>query len=314
VALATASRPGAPAPDVLEVPGDTPPEREQARALTERLAVEAPATSVAIRLTPAGIQTADAVSIAPIVHWVANDSAPPADLLTSVVDHKRALFLETSATSGPLDPAVDRLVSWAHVARAAGVDAPILALTTDAASVTIRAYRLLAARLARDGLACPLHLVAPAEANPYERLLRGSVALGSLLCDGIGDSVEVRGGEDPAAIRLAFNILQASGARISKTEYVACPSCGRTLFDLQPVTDRIKTVTGHLTGVKIAIMGCIVNGPGEMADADFGYVGGAPGKVNLYVGKECVEKNVPQDEADERLIALIKSHGRWTEE
>jgi (E)-4-hydroxy-3-methylbut-2-enyl-diphosphate synthase len=108
-------------------------------------------------------------------------------------------------------------------------------------------------------------------------------------------------------------VLQASGARISKTEYVACPSCGRTLFDLQPVTDRIKSVTAHLTGVKIAIMGCIVNGPGEMADADFGYVGGAPGRVNLYVGKECVEKNVPQEEADDRLIALLKAHGAWQE-
>jgi len=155
--------------------------------------------------------------------------------------------------------------------------------------------------------------VAPAETNPYERLLRASVALGSLLCDGIGDSVEIRGGDDPSSVRLAFNLLQATGARISKTEYVACPSCGRTLFDLQPVTDQIKTVTGHLTGVKIAIMGCIVNGPGEMADADFGYVGGAPGKVNLYVGKECVEKNVPQAEADARLTDLIKAHGRWTD-
>src|SRR5436305_11211369 len=111
----------------------------------------------------------------------------------------------------------------------------------------------------------------------------------------------------------AVNIDQADGAHISKEEYDAYPSCCRTLFDHQPVTDQIKTVTGHLTGVRIAIMGCIVNGPGEMADADFGYVGGAPGKVNLYVGKECVEKNVPQAEADDRLVALIKSHGRWTE-
>ena len=139
------------------------------------------------------------------------------------------------------------------------------------------------------------------------------MALGGLLCDGIGDSVEVRGADERPTTRLAFNVLQASGARISKTEYVACPSCGRTLFDLQPVTDQIKHVTGHLTGVKIAIMGCIVNGPGEMADADFGYVGGAPGMVNLYVGKEVVEKNVPQAEADQKLIDLIKAHGRWTE-
>ena len=314
VALATASRPGAPAPDVVEVPGDTPAQRERAQALVDRLAVEAPDVRVSIRVTPAANDPAGAVAVAPIVHWISDDGAPPADLLRAVVDLERVLILETSALSLPLDPSVDRLVAWAGAATAAGVGAPILAFATDDASVTIRGYRLLAARLARGGLSCPLHLVAPAESSPYGRLLRGSVALGSLLCDGIGDSVEVRGGDDAPAIRLAFNILQATGARISKTEYVACPSCGRTLFDLQPVTDRIKSVTGHLTGVKIAIMGCIVNGPGEMADADFGYVGGAPGKVNLYVGKECVEKNVPQDEADERLIALIRAHGRWTDE
>jgi (E)-4-hydroxy-3-methylbut-2-enyl-diphosphate synthase len=114
-------------------------------------------------------------------------------------------------------------------------------------------------------------------------------------------------------MRLAFNVLQAAGARVSKTDYVACPSCGRTLFDLQSTTARIKARTDHLKGVKIAIMGCVVNGPGEMADADFGYVGGAPGQVNLYVGKECVDRGVPEAEADERLIALIKSRGRWTE-
>ena len=99
--------------------------------------------------------------------------------------------------------------------------------------------------------------------------------------------------------------------RITKTEYVSCPSCGRTLFDLQSTTERIRSKTGHLKGVKIAIMGCIVNGPGEMADADFGYVGGAPGKINLYVGKECVKKNIPFEESDLKLIELIKEHGKW---
>jgi (E)-4-hydroxy-3-methylbut-2-enyl-diphosphate synthase len=107
--------------------------------------------------------------------------------------------------------------------------------------------------------------------------------------------------------------LQGAGARISKTEFVACPSCGRTLFDLQTTTQRIREKTGHLKGVKLAIMGCIVNGPGEMADADFGYVGGAPGKINLYVGKNCVAYNIPQAEADGRLVALIKEHGKWTD-
>ncbi len=114
-------------------------------------------------------------------------------------------------------------------------------------------------------------------------------------------------------MRLSFNILQASRLRISKAEFIACPSCGRTLFDLQETTQRIKTKTNHLKGVKIAIMGCIVNGPGEMADADFGYVGGGPGRIHLYVGKDCVEKNIPSEIADEKLIELIKKHNRWVE-
>src|SRR5205823_810963 len=94
---------------------------------------------------------------------------------------------------------------------------------------------------------------------------------------------------------------------------IACPGCGRTLFDLESTTERIQRRTGHLRGIKIAVMGCIVNGPGEMADADFGYVGGAPGRVNLYVGKDLIERNVPQRQADERLEALIRSSGRWHE-
>jgi (E)-4-hydroxy-3-methylbut-2-enyl-diphosphate synthase len=106
---------------------------------------------------------------------------------------------------------------------------------------------------------------------------------------------------------------QVAALRITKTEYVSCPSCGRTLFDLQSTTERIRSKTGHLKGVKLAIMGCIVNGPGEMADADFGYVGGAPGKINLYVGKECVEKGIDFAIADERLIQLIKTHGKWVD-
>ena len=100
---------------------------------------------------------------------------------------------------------------------------------------------------------------------------------------------------------------------ISKTEYISCPSCGRTLFDLQETTAKIRAVTNHLKGVKIAIMGCIVNGPGEMADADFGYVGGAPGKINLYVGKTAIKFNIPEAEAVDRLVDLIREHGKWVE-
>jgi len=145
-------------------------------------------------------------------------------------------------------------------------------------------------------------------------LLVSSTNIGSLLCDGIGDAILVQGEEAPGqALRISYNILQAAGARIFKTDYVACPSCGRTLFNLQTTTARIKAGTMHLKGVKIAIMGCIVNGPGEMADADFGYVGGAPGKVNLYVGKTPVKFNIPEGEAVERLQDLIREHGKWVD-
>ena len=145
-------------------------------------------------------------------------------------------------------------------------------------------------------------------------LLTAATNIGSLLCDGIGDAVLIQGEEAPGqALRLSYNTLQAAGSRIFKTDYVACPSCGRTLFNLQTTTAKIKAATAHLKGVKIAIMGCIVNGPGEMADADFGYVGGAPGKVNLYVGKTAVKFNIPEAEAVERLQDLIREHGKWVE-
>jgi (E)-4-hydroxy-3-methylbut-2-enyl-diphosphate synthase len=145
-------------------------------------------------------------------------------------------------------------------------------------------------------------------------LLAAATNIGSLLCDGIGDAILIQGEDAPGqALRLSYNILQAAGSRIFKTDYVACPSCGRTLFNLQTTTARIKAATMHLKGVKIAIMGCIVNGPGEMADADFGYVGGAPGKVNLYVGKNAVKFNIPEADAVERLQDLIREHGKWVE-
>jgi (E)-4-hydroxy-3-methylbut-2-enyl-diphosphate synthase len=183
----------------------------------------------------------------------------------------------------------------------------------------ITAFRLLAAKLKRLGRNNPVLLkdcinseILPNE--PKIALLRASVVIGSLLADGIGDAVLVRGESGGGqSLRLAYNILQAAGCRSFKTDYVACPSCGRTLFNLQTVTARIKSRTEHLKGVKIAIMGCIVNGPGEMADADFGYVGGAPNKINLYVGKTPIKFNIPEAEAVERLVDLIKEHNKWVE-
>ncbi len=152
------------------------------------------------------------------------------------------------------------------------------------------------------------------ETDFLRALLPASRNLGSLLCDGIGDAILVRGETAPGqSLRLAYNILQAAGTRIFKTDYVACPSCGRTLFNLQLTTQKIRAATGHLKGVRIAVMGCIVNGPGEMADADFGYVGGAPGKINLYVGKTAVKFNIPEAEAVGRLTDLIREHGKWVD-
>ena len=183
----------------------------------------------------------------------------------------------------------------------------------------ITAFRLLAGQLKAAGANNPILLkdclsFNETQLEPNVALLRAAVTIGSLLCDGIGDAILVRGESGAGqSLRLAYNILQAAGCRSFKTDYVACPSCGRTLFDLQEVTARIKTRTDHLKGVKIAIMGCIVNGPGEMADADFGYVGGAPGKINLYVGKTAVRMNIPEVEAVESLVDLIREHGKWVE-
>jgi len=181
-------------------------------------------------------------------------------------------------------------------------------------------YRALAREATKLGLAAPIwirHTAAQVilpENFFTARLLEASMVAGNLLCDGLGDflSVETEPDRDKT-VALTYNILQGARTRSTKTEFVACPSCGRTLFDLQTTTQRIKGRTGHLKGVTIAVMGCIVNGPGEMADADFGYVGGAPAKVNLYVGKECVKYNIPEVEAVDKLVDLIREHGKWVE-
>ena len=146
-------------------------------------------------------------------------------------------------------------------------------------------------------------------------IIEASAECGALLSSGLAEGILLRAAHPASALsQLSFAILQACRMRLSKTEFISCPGCGRTLFNLREVSERIRNKTSHLPGVKIAIMGCIVNGPGEMADADFGYVGSASGKIDLYVGKTCVEKGVTSTIAEEKLIALIKAHGRWTNE
>jgi (E)-4-hydroxy-3-methylbut-2-enyl-diphosphate synthase len=201
------------------------------------------------------------------------------------------------------------------VARTNSSPTPLLVTVADSCDLgVIDAFRQLASVLDPRHPILLKDTFSPGGSDFLGNLLTASTNIGSLLCDGIGDAVLIQGESAPGqSLRLAHNILQAAGVRIFKTDYVACPSCGRTLFNLQETTARIKAATSHLKGVKIAIMGCIVNGPGEMADADFGYVGGAPGKVNLYVGKTPVKFHIPQTEAVDRLVDLIKEHNRWVD-
>ena len=225
-------------------------------------------------------------------------------------DYKPELIIENCGLVG-VDPR-----DAATVARVNSSPVPLFVTIPDSCDLpVIGAYRLLASLLeARHPILLKDTFTPSAATDFVYNLLNAATNIGSLLCDGIGDAVLVQGEEAPGqSLRIAYNILQAAGVRIFKTDYVACPSCGRTLFNLQETTARIKAATSHLKGVKIAIMGCIVNGPGEMADADFGYVGGAPGKVNLYVGKTPVKFNIPQAEAVDRLVDLIREHGRWVE-
>lgn len=180
--------------------------------------------------------------------------------------------------------------------------------------------RMFAATLAELKISAPIWLKfdKSAAVNPdggeMPLLGEASIYIGSLLVDGIGDiaSVEITGDAQKDA-QYCLAILQGARTRRSKAEYIACPSCGRTLYDIQEAFAKIQSATSHLKDITIGVMGCIVNGPGEMADADFGYVGGAAGKINLYKNRECVERNIPQEESIERLVALIKKEGRWSD-
>ncbi|WAC20110.1 (E)-4-hydroxy-3-methylbut-2-enyl-diphosphate synthase [Luteolibacter sp. SL250] len=231
--------------------------------------------------------------------------------IASMGDFKPEIILEKSGVI-EIDPRDEAAVSHLN-----DLTEPHLVTVKDGIGLeVIHAFRQLAFEvdprhpiLLKDTLEPP-----SGDTDFLEALLPAARNIGSLLCDGIGDAILVRGETAPGqSLRLAYNILQASGNRIFKTDYVACPSCGRTLFNLQSTTQKIRAATGHLKGVRIAVMGCIVNGPGEMADADFGYVGGAPNKINLYVGKTPVKFNIPEDEAVQRLIDLIKEHDKWVD-
>ena len=199
------------------------------------------------------------------------------------------------------------------------------ALSLELPAHTVAGYRLLVAIAERESWELPALILQTAPADDDELLYSSSAGLGSLLLDGIGDAVAVVPKpqkeflnkanmlSNDKLLSFSTDLLQATRLRLSKTEFISCPSCGRTLFDLQSTTSRIQERTGHLKGVKIAVMGCIVNGPGEMADADFGYVGAGPGRVHLYREKELVKNNIPEERAVDELIELIREHGMWRE-
>ena len=191
----------------------------------------------------------------------------------------------------------------------------VLVLTTTHAHA-MASLRAMCMRL--DEVQCTVPVILhrqPEATEPETYQLHAATDLGGPLLDGFGDGLWLGGTDVPLQWRnsTAFGILQATRTRISKTEYISCPSCGRTLFDLQETTAKIRKVTSHLKGVKIVIMGCIVNGPGEMADADYGYVGTGPGKITLYKEKEVIQRNVPEAEAVDALVELIRAHGDWVE-
>lgn len=225
-------------------------------------------------------------------------------------DFKPEIVLEGSGVIA-LDPRDTAAISEVNESSAA----KLVTVADGLNLAAITAFRLLASQIdARHPILLKDSLHPEGGQDFQQNLLQSSITIGSLICEGIGDAIIVQSEEAPGqSLRLSYNVLQAAGARIFKTDYVACPSCGRTLFNLQDTTQKIREATGHLKGVRIAVMGCIVNGPGEMADADFGYVGGAPGKINLYVGKQAVKFNIPEGEAVERLQDLIREHGRWVE-
>ena len=201
---------------------------------------------------------------------------------------------------------VESCLELLRMCRQENFDQIVISLKASNTVLMIEAVKLLVEKMDAEDFHFPLHLGVTEAGDGEDGRIKSAVGIGSLLAVGIGDTIRVSLSEPPEAeIPVAFGILQATRSRITKTEYISCPSCGRTLFDLQTAVRRVRERTSHLVGLKIAVMGCIVNGPGEMADADYGYVGAGKGKISLYKGKTCVERNIPEDEAVDKLLALI---------
>ena len=201
---------------------------------------------------------------------------------------------------------VESCMEFLRICQREQFDDVVVSIKASNTVVMVHSVRLLVKAMDAEDMHYPLHLGVTEAGEGEDGRIKSAVGIGALLADGIGDTIRVSLSEEPEAeIPVAYAILQAARLRITKTEYISCPGCGRTLYNLQETIARVKAATSHLVGLKIAIMGCIVNGPGEMADADYGYVGAGPGRISLYKGKECVEKNIPEEEAVDKLLALI---------
>ncbi len=310
--------------EIVSVELDDPDEIGALRNLRASMELVAPRVALSARVSPSIGATLDEGAWTRVfeachrVHVVVpgppdSESAATLDQLFRLSTSSRtAVLVEASSPLGSAKDAVALGVDAARRAGAANARA-LLALDPALDLNPLFAYRKLAAELADATLAIPLVLIDRPKVRGADETLGAACTLGGLLCQGIGDAIHVETLAAADARRLGFNILQAARVRMTKTEFISCPSCGRTLFDLETTTAEIKARTAHLKGLKIAVMGCIVNGPGEMADADFGYVGWGEDKIALFVGKEMVEKDIPTRNAADRLVELIRKHGRWVD-
>lgn len=208
---------------------------------------------------------------------------------------------------------VESALEYLRICEKHGFQNLVISLKASRVPIMIAANRLMVKRMEAEGMNYPLHLgVTEAGDGQYARI-KSTAGIGTLLAEGIGDTIRISLSEDPVnELPACYELLQALGLRKTQVEYIACPSCGRTKFDLPTVLNQVRNATNHLIGLDIAVMGCIVNGPGEMADADYGYVGKAGGKITLYRKREEL-KTVDQSVGVEELIALLKADGKWTE-
>ena len=209
---------------------------------------------------------------------------------------------------------VESVMEYLRIFKKHSYENLVVAIKSSDPVIMVEVNRLLAKTLDESGMDYPIHLGVTEAGIDEDGRAKSTIGIGLPLMEGIGDTIRVSLTEAPEKeIPVCYSILQAVQRRITKTEFISCPSCGRTLFDIEEVTRRVQAKLGHLKGLRIAVMGCIVNGPGEMAGADFGYVGGAPGKVSLYRKDKCIEKNISEEDALERLVELIKEEGKWQE-